>query len=71
MMTTSDSAIAMAAKSPVLYVRFRDRGHPLLVAAACAIVVLICLAALPVAFVMVDHTLVVEWSNALFDLAGI
>jgi hypothetical protein len=24
-----------------------------------------------VAFVMVDHTLVVEWSNALFDLAGL
>lgn len=40
-------------------------------AAAGAIVVLICLAALPVAFVTVDHTLVVEWTNALFDLAGL
>jgi hypothetical protein len=63
--------MATGAKSPVLYVGFRDRGHPLLVAAASAIVVLIYLAALPVAFVMMDHTLVVQWSNALFDLAGL
>jgi hypothetical protein len=55
----------------LLHDRFRDRNHPLLATAACAIVVLICLAALPVAFVTVDHTLVVEWSNALFDLAGL
>jgi hypothetical protein len=55
----------------VFHVRFRDRRHPLLAAASCAIAVLIGLAVLPVAFVTVDHTIVVEWSNALFDLAGL
>ena len=59
------------AASPVLHARFRDRNHPLLAAAACTTAVLICLAALPMAFVMMDHTLVVAWSNALFDLVGL
>jgi hypothetical protein len=71
MTTTADGTMAMPAISPLLHSRFRDRSHPLLATAACAIVVLICLAALPLAFVTVDHTLLVEWSNALFDLAGL
>jgi hypothetical protein len=33
--------------------------------------VLLGLAVVPVIFVTADHTLVVKWSNALFDLAGL
>jgi hypothetical protein len=67
----SDEPPTVPATSPLLRARFGDRGHPVLATAACAVAALICLAALPVAFVAVDHTLVVEWSNAFFDLAGL
>jgi cyanate permease len=56
---------------PVLHVRFRDRRPSMLAAAACALAVLIGLALMPVVFVIADHTLVVEWINAVFDLAGL
>jgi hypothetical protein len=71
MTTAADGATTVPAALPVFRARFRDRRHPLLAAAACAIAVLIGLAVPPVVFVTADHTLVVKWSNALFDLAGL
>jgi hypothetical protein len=71
MTTAADSATTVPAAPPVFRARFRDRRHPLLTTGACAIAALIGLAVIPVVFVMADHTLVVEWSNALFDLAGL
>jgi hypothetical protein len=39
--------------------------------AGYVIVALTCLAAAPAAFVIVDHTVAVHWSNKILDLAGI
>jgi hypothetical protein len=50
----------------------RRRGRALVLpVAACATVMAVGMAALPVAFVAVDHTRVVAWTNRLFDLAGL
>lgn len=71
MTTGADGATTVPAALPVFRARFRDRRHPLLAAAAYAVTVLIGLAIIPVVFVTADHALVVEWSNAVFDLAGL
>ena len=64
------SAERHAAPAPVVAHRPRARSL-LLPAAACATVLALGLAALPVAFVVADHTRVVAWTNRLFDLAGL
>jgi hypothetical protein len=71
MTIAADGATVAPVALPVLRARFRDRRHPLLTAAACAIAVLIGLAVVPVVFVAADRAFVVEWSNAFFDLAGL
>jgi hypothetical protein len=71
MTTATNDTASIATPLPAFRSRFRDRGHPLLAAAAYVIAALIGLASLPVLFVVTDHNLVVEWINAVFDLAGI
>jgi hypothetical protein len=76
-LTTTDisglflSAERHAAPAPVI-ARRRPRARSLLLpAAACATVMAVGMAALPVAFVVADHDRVVAWTNRLFDLAGL
>lgn len=75
-LTTADisglflSAEQYAAPAPLSGRRPRARSL-LLPVVACATVMALCMAALPVAFVVADHTRVVAWTNRLFDLAGL
>jgi hypothetical protein len=73
--TTDISGLFLSAErqaAPERPLARRRRGRfPVVPVAACATVMAVGMAALPVAFVAVDHTRVVAWTNRLFDLAGL